>query len=145
MISQRKHAWFLMLNQNLFIFPPKITFFSLCFVHNLQVIKFWVLIQSEVIHTDPYSPTTFVYNYGLLNFTLYWQTVYFHFHFCGRVGRGFILFDFWGFWLVVFCGNWEEVELAICNLLFQSETFLWCRALIEIKSCSLWAEHCNSV
>ena len=66
---------------------------------------------------------------------LYWQTVYFHFHFCGRVGRGFILFDFWGFRFVVLCGNCEEVELVIYNLLFQSETFLWCRALIEIKSC----------
>jgi len=51
------------------------------------------------------------------------------------VGRGFILFDFWGFRFVVLCGNCEEVELVIYNLLFQSETFLWCRALIEIKSC----------
>jgi len=49
--------------------------------------------------------TTFVENYGLLNFTLYWQIVYFHFHFCRRVVRGFILFDFWGFWFVVLCGK----------------------------------------
>jgi len=86
-----------------------------------------------LIHT---LSTTLVENYGLLIFTLYWQTVYFHF--CGRVGRGIVLFDFWGFWFVVLCGNWEEVELASYNLLFQSETFLWCRALIEIKSCSLF-------
>ena len=98
-------------------------------------IVFWFKVKSFIlIHT---LSTTFVENYGLLNFTLYWQTVYFHFHFCGRVRRGFIWFDFWGFWFVVLCGNWEEVELAIYNLMFQSETILRCLALIEIKSCSL--------
>ena len=115
---------------------PVLTLLFLCFTHNLQVkIEFWFKVKSFIlIHT---LSTTFVENYGLLNFTLYWQTVYFHFHFCGRVRRGFIWFDFWGFWLGVLCGNWEEVELAIYNLFFQSKTFLWCRALIEIKSCSL--------
>jgi len=100
-------------------------------------IEFWFKVKSFILtHT---LSTTFVENYGLLNCTLYWQTVYFYFHFWGRVGRGYIWFHFWGFWFVVLYGNWEEVELAIYNLLFQSETFLWCRALIEIKSCSLFS------
>ena len=94
---------------------PVMTMLFLCFTHNLQVIK-WVLIQSEVIHTDPYSFDHICWK--LRTVKLYWQTV---------------LFDFWGFWFVVLCGNWEAVELAIYNLLFQSETFFWCRALIEIK------------
>jgi len=65
--------------------------------------------QSEVIHTDPYSFDHICWR--LQTVKLYWQTLYFHFHFCRRVGRGFIWFEFWGFWFVVLCGNWEEVEL----------------------------------
>ena len=94
-------------------------------------IEFWFKVKSYIlIHT---LSTTFVEIYGLFKrYAL--LTVYFHFHFCGRVGRGFVLFDSWGFWFVVLCGHWEEVELASYNLLLQSETFLWCRALIEITS-----------
>ena len=99
-------------------------------------IEFWFKVKSFIL-TYTLS-TTFVENYRLLNSTLYWQTVYFHFHFRGRVGRGFNLFYFCGFWFVVLCGNWEEVELASYNLFFQSVNYFWCWALIEIKSCSLF-------
>jgi len=96
---------------------PVITWLFLCFTHIFQVIQ---LIQSVATYT---LSITFVENKGL--FTLYSitdKTVYFHFH--GWVGKGFILFDYWHFWFVVLCGNWEAVDLAINNLLFQSETFL---------------------
>jgi len=89
---------------------PVITWLFLCFTHNLQVIK----LSSDSKWSHSYWSILFrPHLLKIMNFTLYWQTFYFHFNFCGRMGRGFILFDSWGFWLVVLCGNWEEVELAI--------------------------------
>ena len=112
---------------------PVITLLFLCFTYNLQVIQ----LSSESKCSHLYSLIAFVENNRL--FTLYWQTNYFHFHFCGRVWKELIWFDCWRFWFVVLCGNWEAVELAMNSLLFQSEIFLWCRALIEIKSCSIFS------
>ena len=102
-----------------------ITLLFLCFTHNLQIIK----LTSDLYFFDHICwklRTVKLYALladCLLSFSLLWM-----------VGSGFILFHFWGFWFVVLCGNWEAIELAIYNLLFQSETFLWCRALTEIKS-----------
>ena len=115
---------------------PFITLLFLCFTHNLQVIQ----LSSESKCRHLYSFDHFCWKqrtlYALLN---NWETVYFHFHFCGWVGKGLILFDCWRFWFVVLCGKWEAVELGINNLLFQSVTFLWCRALIVLKKCSLFS------
>ena len=56
-----------------------------------QVIAFAtkVLIQSEIIHTDPYSFDHIWWKIRTVKLYAFWQTVYFRF--CGRVGRGFIL------------------------------------------------------
>ena len=97
-----------------------ITLLFLCFTHNLQVIQ----LTSDSKSSHFYSFDHFCWKqrtvYALLN---YWQTIYFHFHFCRWVGKGLILFDCWRFWFVVLCGNWEAVELAINNLLFHLRHF----------------------
>ena len=134
--SQNKcHANFNMLAFQFLHSLPVITLLFLCFTHNFQVIQ----LSSDSNCSHLYSFHHFCWKqrtvYALLN---YWQTVYFHFHFYGWVGTGLILSYCWRFWFVVLCGNWQAIVLAINNLLFQSETFLWCRALIELKSCSLF-------
>jgi len=82
---------------------PVITLLFLCFTHNLQLshkIEFWFKVKSFIlIHT---RSTTFGEKYGLLNFTLYWQTVYFHFHFCEGWGGD----SFWFLGLLVCCLVW---------------------------------------
>ena len=102
-----------------------------CVLHTTCKSYNWVLIQSVATYT---LSITFVENNGLFMFySITDRRFTFIFTFAGGWGKD-LFYLIAGTFGLLFCVVTEKpLNKPINNLLFQSETFLWCRVLIEIK------------